>query len=239
MSGIAILILFGLISYNHFRARARSRLQDAVIEEQKKGLEAVFTATEEERKRIAKDLHDGIGQRLSALKMGFQQLMDEVNSDQNPRSGKLKELISDTANETREISHQMMPRALTELGLVPAVQDALLKTLGSTDIKYTFEQFNLRDSYGEQKEVALFRILQELINNLIKHSGATKAAVQLFESKNQLILVVEDDGTGVAKENREGHGLLNIKNRLSTFDGKVNLESVIDGGTTARIIIPV
>lgn len=218
--------------------RERNYLQNAVIAEQNKGLKAVFEATEEERKRIAKDLHDGVGQQLSALKRGFEELSSKLEGDVQSETVQLKTLVDEAAAETRSISHQMMPRALTELGLVPAIEDSLNKSLGYTSIKFEFEHYNLKERYDERKEVAIYRIMQELINNVIKHSKATFVSVQLFESKSNLILMVEDDGQGLKQQNREGSGLLNIKNRLSVFEGKVNIGSSGSSGMIATISIP-
>ena len=210
-----------------------------MIYEQKKGLDAVFTATEEERKRIAKDLHDGVGQQLSALKRGFEDFTEHLNVDLKAKAKGLKNLVDETARDTREISHRMMPRSLTELGLVPAIEDLLNKTLSSLSIQFEFEHYNLKERYEERKEVAIYRILQELINNVIKHSGATLVNIQLFENQSSLILMVEDNGKGIQQSKTDGIGILNIKNRLNTIKGKVNLEPSADTGTIATISIPV
>ncbi len=240
VSGLIIVILFALIYYNQFRNRQKQALQAAVIDEQERGLEAVFNATEEERKRIAKDLHDGVGQQLSALKRGFEDVVKlNIPEEAKTKTSQLKKLLDETADETRSISHQMMPRALMELGLVPAISDSLNKSLGTASIEFEFEHFNLKERYDERKEVAVYRILQELINNIIKHSGAKTVNVQLFESNAHLILVVEDDGRWITNEQSDGIGILNIKNRLNTFKGRVNLEPSLESGTIATISIPV
>ncbi|MEM9053431.1 MAG: tetratricopeptide repeat protein [Bacteroidota bacterium] len=238
-AGIVIVILGGGLFYNYSRNKQKNLLQEAVIAEQERGLEAVFTATEEERKRIAKDLHDGVGQQLSALKRGFEELTDQLDSGQKEKAAGLKKLVDDTADDTREISHQMMPKALTEFGLVPAIEDSLNKTLGSLSVEFEFEHFNLQDRYDEQKEVAVYRIFQELVNNVIKHSGADKLNLQLFENQSKLILIIEDNGKGIQQQSADGVGILNIKNRLKTFDGRFNLDPNGDSGTTATASIPV
>ncbi|MEO0581134.1 MAG: sensor histidine kinase [Bacteroidota bacterium] len=240
VAALITLVLGGGLFYTRYRSIQGQKLQQAVITEQEKGLEAVFLATEEERKRIAKDLHDGVGQQLSALKMGFQQLKDQImDTDTQQSFTYLGTLIDETAQDTRTISHQMMPRALTELGLVPAIEDSLYKTLGTARIDFDFEHFNLQERYEERKEIAIYRILQELVNNVIKHSEAKHVSVQLYQGGSQLHLVVEDDGRGVRQGKSDGHGWLNIKNRLSTFKGKFQMSSEIEGGTVATISIPI
>ena len=235
--GILVLVLGGIIFYVQNKAQQKAQLQEAIITEQERGLEAIFQATEEERTRIAKDLHDGVGQKLSALKMGFEQLVEKANLVDG--SAQIKTLIDETARDTRNISHQMMPKTLTELGLAPAIEDSLSKTLGATGIQWQFEHFNLQERYESAKEIALYRILQELINNVIKHSQASEVDIQLFQNGQNLLMVVEDNGRGMNNQANDGHGLLNIKNRLKTFQGKANFESELNQGTTVTISLPV
>ncbi len=239
---IVALIIFGYLFYQRYKSKKEQELQKALIKEQKKGLNAVLEAQEEERKRISKDLHDGVGQQLSGLKMAFQKLTQSIQA-KNPEQGdeleKLNEILNDSADEVRSISHQMMPKALTELGLKEAIQDMLEKSLGNSDIEYEFEHFGVKDRFREKVEVSLYRICQELVNNIIKHSKATKVAVQLFKNKDKLILIVEDNGVGIKKgEGSDGHGLLNIKSRLNPLSGGVNFEPSPHSGTIATIRIP-
>ncbi len=238
--GLATLV-FGSVKYIRERrllkkAEADARVQAAVIEEQERGLKAVYEATEDERRRIAKDLHDGLGQQLTAIKMGFQRL-SVATEDQEVNF--LKKLIDETAREARDISHKMMPRSLVELGLVPAIEDMLSKSFRPMDVTYTFEHFNLDERYEERLEITIYRIIQELINNVIKHSEATTVAVQLFKNREQLILVVEDDGRGLKETDQRGNGLLGIKHRLNALNGKVNWSPSPEAGTTATISIPI
>jgi len=222
-----------------FRTRKQSELQKAWIQEQEKGLEAVIEATEEERKRIAKDLHDGVGQQLSALKRGFEDLEGKLAAEEKEQAGGLKSLVDQTAADTREISHRMMPRVLMEMGLVPAIDDLLSKTLKHTSIEHEFEHYRLKPHYDERKEIAVFRILQELINNVIKHSGASLVNIQLMEIKSKLVLTVEDNGSGFKGDHQSGLGMMTIKNRLNVLKGDLSFEPSPNAGTVARVSIPV
>lgn len=236
---LGTLILLTILFYYLYRSRKRAELQKALIMEQEKGLEAVIEATEEERKRIAKDLHDGVGQQLSALKRGFEDLEAKLAAEDKAQASGLKTLVDQTANDTREISHRMMPRVLMEMGLVPAIDDMLSKTLKHTTIQHQFEHYKLKKRYDERKEIAVFRILQELINNVIKHSGANMVNIQLMEIKKKLVLTVEDDGAGLKEDHRKGLGMMNIKNRLNMLKGDVDFEPSPGTGTVARVSIPV
>ncbi|MBD3639075.1 MAG: sensor histidine kinase [Crocinitomicaceae bacterium] len=233
-----ILILLGLFLYQRKMKIAQEEKNKAVLDEKQKGLEAVFDATEEERQRIAKDLHDGVGQQMSGLKLAWENLSIELKQKSIKESERLEELsgvLDETAQEVREISHQMMPKVLKEFGLVPAIDEMLTKSLKHTKLSHEFEHFNINDRFTDRIEISLYRIAQELINNVIKHSGASTVSVQLFMNKEQLILIVEDNGSGFEQDDTDGHGLLNIKSRLNTINGEVNYEASTQSGTIATI----
>jgi len=241
--GIFILILIaGLLFYSRQKARQKTILQQEVIKEREIGLNAIITATEEERKRIARELHDGIGQQLSGIKLAWQKLIGDIKPKAKEEAERLESLslvLDDACTEVRSISHQMMPKALSEMGLVPAIQDMLAKSLGPTDIRYRFEHFHAEGRFAESIEIGLYRIAQELVNNVIKHSGANLVSVQLFKNKNFLVMIVEDNGLGFDKDkSSDGIGLMNISGRLSSVHGEVNYEPSPESGTVATIRIP-
>lgn len=239
-----LLVVSGIFYYRAYKRRQENRMSAELLQEKERGIKAVFDATEEERKRIAKDLHDGIGQQLSAIKLGFEGVMKnvrEVAPTEAGRIGQLGKIVDDTATEVRTISHQMMPKALQERGLMPAIDEMLKKTLSPTSIHYSFEHFQVENMrYNERVEVGIYRIAQELINNIIKHSGASEVMVQLFRNKNHLILVVEDNGTGFKPGSKQdGIGLMNISSRLGTVNGDVVWEPSPQSGTVATVRVPV
>jgi signal transduction histidine kinase len=130
----------------------------------------------------------------------------------------------------------MMPKVLESFGLVPALDEMLEKALQFTSLNYQFEHYNLDQRLAQKVELAVFRIAQELINNVIKHAKASFVSVQLFKNQNQLILIVEDNGKGFTDTiSGDVHGLLNIKSRLNTVNGQVNFESSPTAGTTVTM----
>lgn len=242
ISGALLTVIFLALMIVQMRARkAKAEKDAAILEERERGLEAVFEAAEEERQRIAKDLHDGIGQQMSGLKMAWSNLTVKISSELGDEAKQLEELtaiLNDAASEVREISHQMMPKALEESGLVDALKEMLDKSLRLTGIKHEFEHFNFEGRLEPKIELSLYRVSQELINNVIKHSGADFVSVQLFLNGDYLILIIEDNGRGMeASSATDGHGMLNIKSRLNTIDGNVNYEASPNAGTTATIRI--
>lgn len=235
-------IFFGLFLYQRKLKRAQAEKDSAIIAEREKGIQAVFDATEEERQRIAKDLHDGVGQQMSGLKMAWQNISLSIknsDADNAKRIEELSKILDQAASEVREISHQMMPKVLAEFGLVAAIDQMLDKTLTYSSIKFSFEHYNFEGRINRKIELSLFRISQELLNNVIKHSNASFVSFQLFKNAGQLILIVEDNGKGISNENKDGHGLLNIQSRLTTINGKVNYSASEGAGTTATIIIQI
>lgn len=241
LAGATLTLFFlGLFFYQRKMKIAQAEKNEAILAEKQKGLEAVFGATEKERQRIAKDLHDGIGQQMSGLKLAWENLSISIEATEPDKAEKLKQLgliLNETAEEVREISHQMMPRVLGEFGLIPAITEMLDKALKLSKVKFEFEHFNIEDRFTTKVELSIFRIAQELINNVIKHSGATFVSIQLFKNKEQLILIVEDNGSGFNSAENDGHGLLNIKSRLNTISGYVNYEASSQKGTMATIRI--
>ena len=241
VGGIIILVLFGLIFYNAYKNRQDQKMQLAILEEKERGFESVIQATEEERKRISKDLHDGIGQQLSALKMGLQTISGNIK-DQDQKEGLLRitEQFSKSAEEVRQISHQMMPRTLLENGLVEAIEDLLKNSFQFSEMEYTFEHHNVENERFEERiEISLYRVLQELIHNIIKHSGASEVSVQLLKNKGKLLLFVEDNGIGMKNTSGGGHGLVNITSRLDKVKGSVNYEPSPASGTSVTVTVPV
>lgn len=242
---LIILLLFGFSYIQFTRRRAESERDALIIAEREMGLRAVITATEDERKRIAKDLHDGVVQSLTGLKMRLQNQLRTARMDEAEKESftQTSSLLDESINELRNISHQMMPRALAELGLLPALEDLLDKAFTHTDIRFSFEHHRLDGQrFDERVEISLYRITQELINNIIKHSGAKAVSVQLLKTATHLVLVVEDDGKGFRyedKANRNGIGLMNISSRAKALNGEVNYTPSPQQGTVATIRIPI
>ncbi len=241
---IAILILGAAWAWSRMLKSRKEREKSlAVIAEREAGLQVVIQATEEERKRIAKDLHDGVGQALSGIKLkmsNFKQNTLKLKKNEKAILLELIEHIDEACSEVRSISHQMMPRILQEAGLLPALDDMLEKVFRHTAIQYTFEHYGIEERFAESLEISLFRICQELINNIIKHSEADKVSVQLFKSANQLILLVEDNGKGFHydKNAKEGLGLLSINSRVETIHGEFDMSPSPQSGMLATIRIP-
>jgi signal transduction histidine kinase len=237
--GSMALLFLALLLIQKNKQKAKTELQLKLDLEREKGIKAVFDSQEKERSRISKDLHDGIGQQLSGLKMAWEKLSSKLSEGQNEVSELtgLTKILNDTAVEVRNISHQMMPKTLKEFGLVSALEDMLESSFKFTEVSYEFENFGIDNTrFNDAVEISLYRVSQELINNIIKHAKATKVNFQIFKTVQNLQLIVTDDGVGFDNtSNNSGHGLDNIKTRLSSIEGKIDFTS--DNGTEVRIIV--
>ncbi|HPE56109.1 MAG TPA: tetratricopeptide repeat protein [Bacteroidales bacterium] len=240
--GVVLLVIISMLGYNRKRLQHKAQVEEERNLYRKKLLEASVEAEEKERKRIARELHDGVAQQLTGLKMAWQVLSKDikVEPEKQQKLGDITKTLDQTADEVRNLSHQMMPRVLSESGLIPALEDMLAKSLKYSNIAYEFEHFGIDSRFHENVELSLYRICQELINNIIKHSGASKVTVQLLKSKDNLVMLVEDNGKGFAGsgEKKEGIGLMNIASRIDTVNGEINYEPSPGSGTVARIRIP-
>lgn len=242
---ILALLIFGYLFYNRYRLRQKAALDAAVIKEQQLGLNAVIEAQEAERKRIAKDLHDGIAQELVALKLGFhvlQNKLETVAPEAAQTLNELSEQLNESCTEVRNISHVMMPPTLEQHGLVPSLEMLLRNSLEHVGLKAEFEHFNLPERLEEKTELGLYRIAQELLNNILKHAQANKVVVQLYQAGSNLIMRIEDNGKSFDfdEAKRKGSmGLLNILSRVSTLGGTYTSEQGTEFGTVSTIRVPV
>lgn len=192
--------------------------------------------SEEERKCISKDLHDGIGQQLSALKMALKTITSKVSVEAQKEDLKLITYqFSKSADEVRQISHQMMPRKLMEDGLMEAIEDLLGSSFQFAEFKYSFEHHKIDLRFSKRIVISLYRVLQELINNTIKHSQATFVSVRLISGRERVTLFVEDKSIELQATKTEGHGFLNFKSRLDMVKGSVNYEISPGSGTSAAV----
>lgn len=236
---------FGYLFYNRFRLRKKAELDAAVIREQKLGLNAVIEAQEAERKRIARDLHDGIAQELVALKLGFDVLgrrIGKIAPEETPRVSELSEQLNDTCTEVRSISHIMSPPMLEQKGLAPSLELLLQQIMQNTGVEAHFDAHDLPSELDEKVKIGLYRIAQELLNNISKHAKAAKVAVELFQKEKFLVMKVEDDGVGFNFDDARSKGsmgLLNILSRAGAMGGEFFSENRTPNGTVALIKIPI
>lgn len=240
--GIAFVVLSALLLFEVQRRKARAAKDAALITEREAGLRAVLTATDAERKRIAGELHDGVGQQLTGLKFRLEDIASRATEQWPEQARQVQEIVSiadEASRDVRTIAHSMMPRALGDLGLAPALHDMLQKSLARPGMQHSFEHFGIDQRLSQEVEVGTYRIAQELVGNVIKHADARNVNVQLLKNKGHLVLIVEDDGKGMDPARRSnGIGLRSINDRARALQGTVEFESTSGQGTVATVRIP-
>lgn len=220
---------------------ARDITETKRLEKQTK--EALIEGQEKERTRVSQELHDGLGQLFTAIKLNLQQI--RVNADvgaQDPLIESVDTLetnIGIAFNEVRNISRNLMPDVLRQFGLKPAVEDLVNSWNAASGPLISLEMIDMEIRFSNDLEKALFRICQELINNSARHANCANIFVQFINHGASLVLIVEDDGVGfdVLKQHA-GFGLQNINSRVLVFEGTVETDSSPGKGTVTTIEIP-
>ncbi|MBL4715753.1 MAG: PAS domain S-box protein [Bacteroidia bacterium] len=216
---------------------------ELINEKNKRIFESIYTQ-EEERHRIATELHDGLGQILTGISFNIDNIRNDLES-----TGKYKKkvfndvqsMIKNAINETKDIAYGLTPATLHDLGLKPALKQLCKTMSGQGKLKIGLDYGNFKEIKDNNLNICLYRIVQEALNNIIKHSKAKKASVQIFKSKKSIFLVIEDNGKGFNVEQTQKNtsmGLQNIKDRVESFNGKVKINSDSKSGTEIIIEVP-
>lgn len=243
-AGIALLILAGSSFYRKRQIQNRMSLQAEVMKQQDLATKGIINAEENERKRIAADLHDGVGQMMSAAKMNLSAIENEIpfrDEVQKQSFEKLIALVDESCKEIRSVSHQMMPNALLKSGLANAVKEFLDK-IDNRVIKINLHTEGLQERLDSNTETVLYRVIQECVNNVIKHSGANNLDISLIKDADGIAATVEDNGRGfdtTDNQKFEGIGLKNISSRVAFLKGTVDFDSSPGKGTLVAIHVPI
>ncbi len=235
----ALIILLGLAYHNSRQKRIIVEKEKRAVEQQQQvlSLQAMVNGQETERTRIAKDLHDSLGGAFSTIKMHLSSLEHDLKKEQNiDLLQKCIQIVGNTATEVRRIAHNMMPEVLIKLGLLHSVQELADNISSSKQLKVRFQHFGIQERLTSNFEIMLYRIVQELLNNIIKHSNATEAIVQFIKENNRLSITVEDNGNGFSgQEATKGIGLASVKERVQYLNGSLSIDSESSVGTTVMM----
>jgi signal transduction histidine kinase len=204
-------------------------------------VQAVLKGEEQERSRLAKDLHDGLGGMLSGIKFSFQTMKGNlIMTPQNQQTfERSMDMLDSSIKEMRRVAHNMMPESLVRFGLETALKDYCNDINSSGALQISYQSIGLEDYDFEQTmAITIYRIIQELINNILKHASAKTAIVQVTKSDSLLAITVEDDGKGFDPgifDQSKGMGWINIRNRVDFLKGKLDVNSQADNGTSVQI----
>lgn len=245
--GGAILLLAGILlaGYNIFHERQLIARQHAELLEQRMEkmnreqhisvFAAMLEGQEQERKRLAIDLHDGLGGTLSAIKLRLSKVAKASNGSGEELSGITRQLDA-SVDELRHIARNLMPETLLKYGLSVALRD-FCKGLEQEDTRISFQSYGLHKDIPNAVQIMVYRIVQELITNAAKHARATYILAQCLQNGNHLSITVEDDGIGLLIKDGQstGMGLANVKNRVAYLGGRLDIHAEAGVGTTVNI----
>ncbi|MFY7899210.1 MAG: histidine kinase [Chitinophagaceae bacterium] len=213
-------------------------------EQQQRLTKAIVAAEEAERKRIASDLHDGVGQLFSAVKMNLSGLLDRIKlakEEDQFLAEKTMALVDESCKEVRVISHKMMPNFLLKSGIASDIR-SFIEKIDENSLKIHFETKGFTEQLEFNEEVILYRVIQELISNVIKHAKANELHLMLEKTKDQIHVLIADNGTGFNYEDakaKEGLGLKNILVRIEYLKGTIQFLPNKPSGTLVEINIPI
>ncbi|CAN5655349.1 two-component regulator propeller domain-containing protein [soil metagenome] len=232
------ILLASVIVYSIYRNRIQSLKKTQELQ-----IKAMVSTQEEERKRISRDLHDDVGTKLSALKL-FISTLKEKASNSNDQEIKIlanssEKFITEAMQDVRQLLLNLSPTILEEFGYTTAVESLVNKINETKQIAFTLVVFGMKHRMKKDYELALYRITQELINNVLKHAAAKNVSLQIGHRDNKIILMMEDDGKGFdITKHRDGYGLNNLDVRTKLMHGTLNIDSLPGKGTSVLIEIP-
>jgi signal transduction histidine kinase len=250
ISGCCVLLVVLALAYRNFKSKNKllhqseelkiRRIAELEKERQLVAMQSVLKGQEEERSRLARDLHDGVGGLLSGVKLSLSAMKGNVFiSQENAESvNRVIVQLDHSIGELRRVSHNMMPEALIKYGLLEALQNYCASLNVSDVLKVQLQAYGLQQRMEQNTEIVLYRIVQELLNNVIKHAEAKNVLVQLIREGDRFTLTVEDDGKGfdVAEvEKAKSAGLANVRARVEYLNGSLDIHSIPGHGTSVNL----
>jgi two-component system NarL family sensor kinase len=249
--GVAMELIFFSLGLAHKRRmdaiekiEAQEALKLAEEREHVKNLNALTEVQEQERSRFAKDLHDGLGGMLSGVKLSLSNMKGNMvlSGDHVQTFERSLDMLDNSIIELRRVAHNLMPEALVKFGLTAALKDFCDFVNGSKVVNVIFQQMGNDKRLDMSVEVVLYRVVNELVNNSLRHSSASEIIIQLNYDDHSLTITLEDNGVGFDQsilEKTKGSGWPNIKSRIDYLKGSLDIETSRGNGTAVNITIPV
>ena len=248
--GLILILIIAVSIFRNFKQRQKLSEKEKELQKQKiielekahqmLAMQSIIQGQEEERSRLARDLHDGVGSLLSGVKLSMSSMKGNVFlSEENAHAfNNVIEQLDLSIAELRRVSHNMMPEALIKYGLKEALENYCENLNHSGKIKVQLQAYGMDQRLDQNSEIIIYRIVQELLTNILKHAEATNVLIQFIRKEDKFTLTVEDDGKGFnAKElnNKNGAGLANIRARAEYLNGSVDIVSKKEEGTSVTI----
>ncbi len=238
---LAVSILFFFITYQKRMLKKQLELNEIRASQQEEILRNTISAQENERKRIAQDLHDEVGAMLSVVKLNVGRIEKKTDgTEAKELAAETKSYLDEVITQVRRISRSLLPPSLEKLGLHFALEELANWINKADQLKIECWKAGEQFRFDNKKELAIFRIIQELLNNAIKHSGAGLIKINSrYSAKKYLMISVTDNGKGfnIEEKMNSGLGLKNLESRSQIIGAKFKLKSVPGKGTTAIIYL--
>jgi signal transduction histidine kinase len=242
----AVILSFALASKFNYYKREKEDAQALAIKQANAFSQQLIQSQEHERKRIAAELHDSVGQSLILIKNKILLIQKRLNEPEKvqQQATDLTETVTHTIHEVRTISYGLRPFQLDMLGLNQSIQSLADEVAEASGIEVTVIADSIDQFFPKTEEINLYRIVQECLNNIVKHSGATKARLTLTREDQVVQLKIEDNGKGMnpdlfAAGSKQGFGLLGIQERLNILSGNWLIKEAVPHGTIIHISIPI
>ncbi|WP_299315788.1 sensor histidine kinase [uncultured Aquimarina sp.] len=255
-SALILGLLITILLYKNTKRKQHIAEQEREIEIQKTekllkeqeltAIDAMISGQEKERQRLANDLHDNLGSTLATVKLHFDHLKNNRN---NPKVGNIEELYSKTNNlldeayeKVRTIAHEKNSGVMAKQGLLPAIKNLTKKASNGNALQIEVQDYGLNERLDNTLEISIFRMIQELITNIIKHANASEINISLTNHDSLLNIIVEDNGKGFDAKilpEKDGMGLKSIEKRIEYLEGTFEIDSTLGKGTNIIINIPI
>jgi len=245
VSGLSVSLLLFAITLMLARSRSRAFRASADLKvanaELQSSRESLINTREEERRRLRRDLHDGVGPQLAALMLQLETASDLVSENHRASAlmAKLSKRASQIVSDVRRSVHALRPPALDQLGLVEALREGALQ-YGPADLRVSVENLGELSHLPAAVEVACYRIVQEALTNVVRHAGASNCSIRIRPDEEASVLVVEvqDDGRGIRDHDRTGVGLISMRERTEELGGRCTVGRLEGGGTLVTALLP-
>jgi two-component system sensor histidine kinase UhpB len=217
-------------AFNEMLDRLESERRDS-------GLRAL-REREGERRRIAAELHDGLGQTLTAIALQLSRFAQQLEGDDRPEAEQIRDAILETIEDVRRLARDLRPEGLDELGLVPALTNLVERIVEQTGIPFERHLDRGLSELGPDQELVIYRVAQEAITNAIRHANASAIDVALRRENGGVVLEVSDDGEGITHRRAGGTGFRTMRERALTVGGRLDVRTSARAGTAIRLTLP-
>jgi signal transduction histidine kinase len=236
-----LMLIFGVF-LNIWEDKEMQNKQLSLLEDDKKRtMQRLIVIQDDERKRIAEELHDSIGPMLAAIKINLLRIVKakDENKISDTLVTKTERIIDESITEIRNISHQLMPKGLSSGGLISLLSEYFenLQTVYNTCIHFIHR---IAVTLDKEIQLNIYRIISELVLNAAKHSGSKNITVSIETAETETLVIIKDDGKGFnpAQKSSSSLGLKNVENRVAYLNGKMHMQSSVGAGTFIKISLP-